>query len=99
MNKKVFHYRAVAEILKAIAHPTRLRILNVLLTKKGCVRQLEKLVGKQQANISQHLIILRKAGLVDFDERGRQRCYFLKDAGMVRKIMFCIKISGDKFRR
>jgi len=83
-------YRNASEILKAIANPTRLKILEVLLEKEGCVRDLEKLLGKPQANISQHLAILRKAGIVDFNEVGRERCYFLKDYDKVSKILSCV---------
>jgi len=83
-------YKSAAEVLKAIAHPTRLKILEVLLKKKGCVRDLEELLCKPQANISQHLTILRKAGIVDFNETGRQRCYFLEDPDKVIKILSCV---------
>ena len=83
-------YRQAADVLKAIAHPTRIKILEVLLQEKECVRQLEACLKKRQANISQHLAVLRKAGLVDFTEKGKERCYFLKDASRVKKIFSCL---------
>ncbi len=90
MPKKEYDYKEAAEVLRAIAHPTRLKIIEVLLTEQGCVRQLEQVLKRPQANISQHLTILRKAGIVDFFERGRERCYFLKESSKVRKILNCI---------
>ncbi len=88
LNKK---YRQAADVLKAIAHPTRIKILEVLLQDEGCVRQLEACLKKRQANISQHLAVLRKAGLVDFTEEGKERCYFLKDTARVKKIFSCLR--------
>ena len=94
MAKRSYDYKEAAEVLKAIAHPTRLKILEILLSNQGCVRELEEALKKPQANISQHLTILRKAGIVDFSERGRERCYFLKESSKVRKILTCITKVG-----
>lgn len=57
-------------ILKAIADETRFRILNLLLTHDLCVGALASRVGVSKAAISQHLQILRKAGLVTGEKRG-----------------------------
>lgn len=84
-------YRALADVLKAMAHPTRLEILGVLLKKRGCVGELEKILRKRQANISQHLGILRKEGIIDFVVKGKTRCYFLKAPQEIKKIITCIK--------
>ena len=50
-----------AELLKAFAHPTRLMILKELLAGVKCVTDIEDLVPAAQANISQHLAVLRHA--------------------------------------
>ena len=61
--------------LKALAHPTRLQIVAELLRGTKCVTDIQELLPVSQANISQHLTVLRHAGLVDFTQNGAQRCY------------------------
>jgi DNA-binding transcriptional ArsR family regulator len=57
-------YRTQARIFKAIVHPTRLAILDVLREGEQCVCHMEAMLGLRQAHISQHLMVLREAGLV-----------------------------------
>ena len=64
-----------ATTLKALAHPTRLQIVAELLKGTKCVTDIQELLPASQANISQHLTVLRHAGLVDFTQNGAQRCY------------------------
>ncbi len=69
--------RAAAELLKAFSHPTRLAILLELVAGPRCVTDMEELLPARQANISQHLAVLRHAKLVDFAQDGSLRCYYL----------------------
>ncbi len=65
------------ETLKALAHPTRLQIVAELLKGTKCVTDIHDILPASQANISQHLTVLRNAGLVDFAQDGSQRCYYV----------------------
>jgi DNA-binding transcriptional ArsR family regulator len=67
------------EVLKIVAHPVRLQILEELSKGVKCVSDLEEFFEISQSNISQHLSLLRKYELIDFFIDGRLRCYFLKD--------------------
>ncbi len=69
--------RAAAELLKAFSHPTRLEILLELVAGPKCVTDMEELLPARQANISQHLAVLRHAKLVDYAQDGSLRCYYL----------------------
>jgi DNA-binding transcriptional ArsR family regulator len=69
--------QAAAELLKAFSHATRLAILVELLPGPKCVTDLEELLPARQANISQHLAVLRHAHLVDYAQDGSLRCYYL----------------------
>jgi ArsR family transcriptional regulator len=69
--------RETAELLKAFSHPTRLQILQELRTGPKCVTDMEELLPARQANISQHLAVLRHARLVDYAQDGTLRCYYL----------------------
>jgi ArsR family transcriptional regulator len=76
-----------AELLKAFSHPTRLRILQELLEGPKCVMDMEELLPARQANISQHLAVLRSARLVDFSQEGALRCYYLARPKLVRDLL------------
>ncbi len=57
-------------VLKAMAHPSRLLILQELAEGERCVCDLQRLVGADMSTVSKHLALLKKAGLVDDERRG-----------------------------
>lgn len=67
------------EILKIIAHPVRIKILDELTKGVKCVSDFEEFLGINQPNVSQHLSILRTHDIIDYFIDGRLRCYFLVD--------------------
>jgi ArsR family transcriptional regulator len=73
----ILETRAAAELLKAFSHATRLAILQELAAGPKCVTDMEDLLPARQANISQHLAVLRHARLVDYAQDGTLRCYYL----------------------
>lgn len=75
-----------ADLLKAVAHPTRLQIVAELLKGTKCVSDMEDLLPASQANISQHLTVLRNAGIVKYTQSGSLRCYYLSRPGLVSAI-------------
>jgi ArsR family transcriptional regulator len=79
--------RAAAELLKAFSHPTRLAILQELSAGPKCVTDMEELLPARQANISQHLAVLRHAKLVDYAQDGALRCYYLCRPQLVRDML------------
>ena len=79
MNRKM-HERmdARARIFKALAHPTRLFIVDELSRQERCVCELTEMVGDDTSTVSKHLSILREAGIVETEKRGLQVWYRLK---------------------
>ncbi len=73
-----------AEILKAMSHPVRLMILEELVRNPRCVTAIHEILDVRQPNISQHLTILRNAGIVGSQKDGAYRCYFLRRPGLVK---------------
>jgi len=65
-------FEARARILKAMAHPTRLLILDELSREARCVGHLQEIVGADVSTVSRHLAILSEAGLVTRSRRGNQ---------------------------
>ena len=60
----------LSEILKALADPNRLRILNLLEGRTLCVCDLEEILDLNQSNLSRHLAKLKQAGLVTASKKG-----------------------------
>ena len=72
-------YIKQSQIFKALAHPTRLMIVDSLLHGQKCVGDIQELLKSSQPNGSQHLRILKTSGIVDFCRQKNLRCYYLKD--------------------
>jgi DNA-binding transcriptional ArsR family regulator len=70
-------YEHLAELFKGLAHPTRLQILDLLREGELCVCHIEASLNKRQAYVSQQLMSLREAGLVDSRRDGLQVYYRL----------------------
>jgi DNA-binding transcriptional ArsR family regulator len=76
-------YERTADVMKALAHPERLRILEVLLTEEeACVCHLEARLAQRQAYISQQLAKLRQAGLVADRREGLNVFYAIANGGV-----------------
>lgn len=79
MDKKLYaRYEARARIIKAMAHPTRLFIVDELSRGEQCVCKLTEMIGSDISTVSKHLSILKNAGVVQDDKRGTQVFYTLK---------------------
>lgn len=89
-----FNSKDASELLKAFSHPTRLAILQELVAGPKCVTDMEELLPARQANISQHLAVLRHAKLVDYAQDGALRCYYLCRAPLVED-MIALVGRGD----
>ena len=84
-----------SNVLKAAAHPVPLSILSVLVRAPKCVTGLHELIGVRQPGISQHLTVLKHAGLVDSQRRGASRCYFLPRPGMIRMLFDALESDHE----
>jgi ArsR family transcriptional regulator len=63
-------FQRQSELFKVLAHPVRLSILEILRGGEQCVCHMEAVLGLRQAYISQHLMVLREAGLVEDRREG-----------------------------
>ncbi len=67
------------DLLRIIAHPARIKILEDLTQGVKCVSDFEETLDISQPQVSQHLTLLRTNNIVDFFVDGRLKCYFLKE--------------------
>lgn len=71
-------FEARANIVKAMAHPTRLFIVDELSRGERCVCELTEMIGADMSTVSKHLAILKSVGIVEDEKRGLQVFYRLK---------------------
>jgi len=76
----------VVKLFKALAHPIRLRIVKTLLDGSKCVCELNKIVEFSQPNLSQHLKILKDAGILEAEKVGLNIHYRIKN-DMVKELL------------
>jgi ArsR family transcriptional regulator len=89
-------YDALSRLLKLLARPERLRILDAIRRDAECVCHLEALLGKPQPYVSQQLRLLRDAGLIENRQQGQNVYYALADA-MTRRWLDAIlgPVAGE----
>jgi len=71
--------QATAKVAHALAHPARLQILDLLRDEGAYVMHMTAALGRPQANVSQHLMVLRDAGLVVPEREGMTVIYHVRD--------------------
>lgn len=90
MDKDYKKYEEIAEILKVIAHPVRLCIINGLLENGGCnVTHMQSCLGIPQSTISQHLQKLKAAGIIEGERNGLEITYKVKDE-KIKELINCL---------
>jgi ArsR family transcriptional regulator len=86
--------RHAAEVLKAVAHPMRLRIVGLLCAGAKNVTELSERLGAPQAIVSQQLRILRMRSLVGFTRRDGHAVYWIAEPhlhDMLRCVSGCVR--------
>jgi ArsR family transcriptional regulator len=79
MIRRKTSYEIQAELFGALAHPARLEILDLLRAGEACVCHIQAMLDQRQAYISQHLNVLRRAGLVAKRKEGLRVYYQVTD--------------------
>ena len=72
------HYEARARVIRAMAHPSRLLIIDELNKGERCVCELTELVGSDTSTVSKHLSVMKNAGIVADEKRGTMVYYSLR---------------------
>ena len=71
-------YQIRAEVMKAVAHPIRLAILDVLRDGEECVCRITEKVGAERSNVSRHLAVMVKAGILTSRKEGLMVYYGIR---------------------
>lgn len=77
-EKTQAQYIARASIIKAMAHPSRLFIIEELQKRERCVNELTEMIGSDVSTVSKHLSVLKNAGIIYDEKRGNLVFYKLR---------------------
>jgi DNA-binding transcriptional ArsR family regulator len=89
-RKTIAQYEARAQIIKSMAHPSRLFIVEELSRGERCVCELTEMIGADMSTVSKHLSILKNAGIVDDDKRGSM-VYYRLNVPCVLDFLKCVE--------
>ena len=82
------HHRHLASKFKVLGHPVRIKILEDLMKKECCVGDIQKCLSVSQPNASQHLKILREAGIIESRREKNRICYKIADESVVKALKY-----------
>lgn len=85
---------SIAELFQTLAAPARVAILIAIGRGESCVCHLEAILGLRQATLSQHLMALRKAGLLQDRKAGRYVYYSLRHPALLDLLKSAAHFSG-----
>jgi len=91
-------YEIHAEICKVFSNPTRLEILNLLRDREMSVTELIEKTKLTQANISQHLSIMKSKGVVESTRKGKNICYKLTNPKIVEAFDIIREVISERTR-
>jgi ArsR family transcriptional regulator len=77
-KKKQILFEKQADIVKAIAHPIRIAIVDFLKDGEQCVCDIAEHIGSEQSNVSRHLSVMVSAGVLEHRKEGLWMIYKLK---------------------
>ena len=84
------YYEQRARILKAMAHPSRLMIIESLADGEKCVNELRQIVGSDISTVSRHLALLRNSGIVD-DRKDGLRVFYRLRCPCILEFFTCVE--------
>ncbi len=92
-------YRLQAEFCKGMAHPKRIQILKALKGGEKSVNELARITGTPQANMSQHLSLLRQLGLLNTRREGTNIYYSISDHRIVEACDLVRSCISERLRK
>ena len=92
-------YKLHAEVCKVFSNPTRLEILNLLRNNKMSVTELTERTKLSQANISQHLSIMKSKGIVASDRKGKNIYYKLTNLKIIKAFDMIREVLAERLAK
>lgn len=96
MNNEILKkYKKRSDTIKALAHPTRLFIIDFLSSGEKCVCEIVEQVGADTSTISKHLLVMKNAGLVEDEKRGLN-VFYKMTCPCITNLFECLESLGKK---
>lgn len=96
MNNEISKkYKNRSDVIKALAHPTRLFIIDFLSQGEKCVCEIVEQVGADISTISKHLLVMKNAGLIESEKRGLN-VFYKMTCPCVTSLFDCLESMGKK---
>ena len=92
-------YKLHADMCKVFSNSTRLEILNLLKDKELSVTELIEKTGLSQANISQHLSIMKSKGIVTSNRKGKNIYYKLTNPKIIKAFDIIKEVLSERLRK
>ena len=92
-------YNLHAEMCKVFSNPTRLEVLNLLRDREMSVTELIEKTKLSQANISQHLSIMKSKGIVTSDRKGKNVYYKLTYPRIIKAFDIIKEVLTEKLKK
>jgi ArsR family transcriptional regulator len=92
-NERKDPEKELAVKFRALAHPARVKLVKDLMEKDCCVGEIQKCLSISQPNVSQHLKVLKQAGIIEGKREKTRICYRIADEAMKKAITLLI---GEK---
>lgn len=89
-------YELQAEVIKAVAHPVRIAIVEFLRDQEQCVCDIVTHVGAQRSNVSRHLAVMVNAGVLSFRKEGLKVIYNLETCCMPEFLGCVAKVVAQR---
>ncbi|MGD8538544.1 MAG: metalloregulator ArsR/SmtB family transcription factor [Candidatus Aminicenantes bacterium] len=96
MKKKRYskEHEELSRKFRALSHPARVKLVEDLMKKEFCVGEMQKFLSLSQPNVSQHLKVLREAGIIRGRREKTKICYSIADDNVCRVLLLFLK--GDE---
>jgi ArsR family transcriptional regulator len=97
MKKKRYskEHEELSNKLKALAHPARVKLVEDLIAKECCVGEIQRCLSISQPNVSQHLKVLKDAGIIRGRREKTRICYMIADNNVQRALLLFLKEEGS----
>lgn len=86
----------IANLLKIISHPLRIKILKFISKRGVCVKDLSRYINEGQPQVSRALSLLKQSGLVNSKRTGKKKCYVLNDKNIINILKITELIIQNK---
>lgn len=97
MEDDIYVYHA--EMCKVLSHPKRLGVINILRDKEMTVNELSQKLGLSQANLSQHLAMMRERHILAFRKEGSMVYYRIANPSLLKAFDLLREILYEQIRR